>query len=467
MTDYPMLINGALIAGAAEQDVINPATEQVVAKAPHASAEQINEAIAAAKQAFPAWSARSVKDRAAVLVAIAEIVEAHADELGRILTLEQGKPLHYAQGEARGVAGMLRYYAGLDLPVEVLEDSDSRRVEIHRQPLGVVAAIIPWNFPLSLLGTKIANALLTGNTVVAKPAATTPLATLRLGALIKDVVPAGVLNIVADANDLGGVMTAHPDVRKVSFTGSTATGKKVMASAAADLKRVTLELGGNDAAIVLDDVDPKKVAPGLFQGAFFNSGQVCLAVKRIYADDSIYDPLVEELATLARSAIVGDGLEQGTQFGPLQNKQQYERVKELLEDARQHGTIVAGGELPEREGYFIPPTIVRDIEDGTRIVDEEQFGPVLPVVRVKNAEDALARANASSYGLGGSVWSSDTARAAAIAARMESGTTWVNKHLDMAPTIPFAGAKSSGVGVEYGTEGLHEFTQIHVVNIAK
>lgn len=467
MTDFRMLIDGALVEGAALQDVINPATEEIVAAAPRADSNQINAAVAAASRAFPEWSRRPLADRAKVLLAMADVVEAHVDELARLTTLEQGKPLPNAHAEAAGVAALWRYHASLQLAPEILEDNEVRRVEVHRQPLGVVAAIIPWNFPLSLLATKIGNALITGNTVVAKPAATTPLASLRLGVLVRDIVPAGVLNIVADANDLGHVLTSHPDVRKISFTGSTATGKKVMASAASDLKRLTLELGGNDAAIVLDDADPEKTAAGLFQGAFYNSGQVCLAVKRVYADEAVYDQVVDHLAQLANAAVVGDGLEQGTQFGPLQNRAQYDRVRELLEDARRTGTIVAGGELPERPGYFIPPTIVRDIEDGSRLVDEEQFGPLLPIVRVKDEEDALRRANASSYGLGGSIWSSNTARAAALAARMESGTAWVNKHLDMGPTIPFAGAKASGVGVENGVEGLHEFTQLHVVNIAK
>ncbi len=467
MPDFPMLIDGALVAGASELPVLNPATEQVVAVAARADATQIEAAVVAAKRAFPAWAARSFAERAAVLTAMAGAIEANGDELARLLTLEQGKPIPQAHGEVASAVGMLRYYASVELPVEVIEDGPQRRVEIHRRPLGVVAAIVPWNFPLVMVATKIGAALITGNTVVAKPAATTPLATLRLAALVRDLVPAGVLNIVADGNDLGDVLTGHPDVRKISFTGSSATGRKVMATAADDLKRITLELGGNDAAIVLNDVDPDTVVPALFQSAFINSGQVCSAIKRIYVESDAYDAIVDGLAALARDAVVGNGIEQGVQFGPVQNRDQYRRVRALLDDAREQGRVVAGGDVPEGPGYFIPLTVVRDIEDGVRLVDEEQFGPVLPVIRVQDAEDALRRANASPYGLGGSVWSSDATRAAAIAARLDSGTAWVNKHLDYGPTVQFGGAKASGIGVEFGVEGLREFTQAHVVNIAK
>jgi acyl-CoA reductase-like NAD-dependent aldehyde dehydrogenase len=307
---------------------------------------------------------------------------------------------------------------------------------------------------------------LAGNTVVLKPAATTPLSTLRLAALIKDILPAGVLNVIADANDLGGALTAHPDVRKVSFTGSTATGKKVMAGAADALKRITLELGGNDAGIVLSDVDPKTAAPKIFQGAFQNSGQVCIALKRLYVHESIYDAMCAELAQLADAAVMGDGLEQGTQIGPLQNKMQYDKVRELIEDARHDGKIIAGGVVLDQSGYFIRPTIVRDITDGSRLVDEEQFGPVLPVIKFADDEDALARANNTPYGLGGSIWSADLDRAYALARRMDSGTVWINKHSELAPNIPFGGAKQSGIGVELGEEGLAEFTQLQVINMA-
>lgn len=467
MSGYHLLINGRLEAGDREMDVLNPATEAVLASCPRGSRTQLDAAVAAAKAAFPAWSGTPLAVRRAALGAIADRIEAHADELARLLTGESGKPLADATGEVQATIAFTRYFATMETPLRILQDDETARIELHRRPLGVIGAIIPWNFPLMIVGFKLPPALLAGNTVVLKPAPTTPLATLRLGEMIADVLPAGVLNIITDANDLGDVLTSHPDVRKISFTGSTATGRKIMASAADTLKRLTLELGGNDAGLVLDDADPKSVAPKVFQSAFINSGQVCLALKRLYVHESIYDAMCEELASLARDAVVGDGLEQGVQFGPLQNRQQYDRVKALIAEAKENGVIVAGGEPVDGPGYFIRPTIVRDIEDGTRLVDEEQFGPVLPVIKYSDPEEALRRANASPYGLGGSVWSSDVARAYSYATRMDAGTVWVNTHMAMSPAIPFGGAKQSGIGVEFGEEGLAEFTQIHVVNVSR
>lgn len=467
MKQYKLLIGGKLVDGASTMEVINPATGKLLTLCPRGSAEQANQAVAAAKAAFPAWSAKPVSERRAAMLKLADAMEARIEELARVLTQEQGKPTADAMGEIGGAAAFIRYFATLELAPKVLEDTEVRRVEQHRKPLGVVAAIIPWNFPVLLLCGKLGPALLTGNTMVAKPAPTTPLTTLLVGEICADIFPAGVINFVTDQNDLGSVLTAHPDVRKVSFTGSTATGKKVMASAAETVKRITLELGGNDAAIVLDDIDPKETAAALFGGAFANNGQVCLAIKRLYVHESIYDEMVGELAKCANAAVVGDGLEAGTQLGPLQNKMQFEKVKGLLEETRKNGKIVAGGQVTDGAGYFIRPTIVRDVTDGDRIVDEEQFGPILPVIKYSDAEDALKRANASPYGLGGSVWGKDKKRATALAARLETGTAWVNKHLDITPNIPFGGAKQSGMGVEFAEEGLAEFTQSQVVNVAK
>jgi acyl-CoA reductase-like NAD-dependent aldehyde dehydrogenase len=467
MTELSLLIDGRLEAGDMTMEVINPATAQVLQVAPRASGAQLDKAVAAAKAAFPAWSRTTIAERKSALIRIAETIEANAGELARLLTQEQGKPLAAATGETHGAAAFFRYFASLDLPDKVIEDSDGRKISARRRPLGVIGAITPWNFPLVLMAFKVPAALLAGNTVVLKPAATTPLSTLRLGELIKDLLPPGVLNIIADANDLGGALTAHPDVRKISFTGSTATGRKVMAGAAETLKRITLELGGNDAGIVLGDVDPKTAAPKIFQGAFQNSGQVCIAMKRVYVHESIYDAMCEELAALADAAVIGDGLEQGTQFGPLQNKMQYDRVNEIIEDAKLHGKVIAGGVKVEGPGYFIRPTIIRDITDGTRLVDEEQFGPVLPVIKFSDADDAMARANNSPYGLGGSIWTGDLDKAWSLAEQMDSGTVWINKHSELDPTIPFGGAKQSGLGAELGEEGLAEFTQLQIINMAR
>lgn len=465
MSAFKLLIGGKLEDGEMTMDVINPATEDVLAVCPRASKTQLDKAVAAAKAAFPGWSRTPIAERKKALLAIAERIQSKADELARLLTQEQGKPLSDATAEVHGTAAFFQYFASLDMPAKTIEDGPGRKVEVRRKPLGVIGAIVPWNFPLILMAFKVPPALLTGNTVVLKPAATTPLSTLKLCEYIADLLPPGVLNVIADANDLGGELTKHPDVRKISFTGSTATGKKVMTGAADALKRITLELGGNDAGIVLDDVDPKTAAPKIFQSAFQNSGQVCIALKRLYVHESIYDQMCDELVSLAKAAIVGDGLQQGTQLGPLQNRMQFEKVKELIADAARHGTVIPGSEVPSR-GYFISPTIVRDITDGTRLVDEEQFGPVLPVIKYSDPEDALARANASPYGLGGSIWSADPARAYALAERMDAGTVWINKHLELAPNIPFGGAKQSGLGAELGEDGLAEFTQLQVINAA-
>jgi acyl-CoA reductase-like NAD-dependent aldehyde dehydrogenase len=467
MTSFKLLIDGRLEDGDAVMEVINPATEAPVASCARASKAQLDKAVAAAKAAFPGWSRTPIEARRAALVAMADAIQANVPELARLLTQEQGKPLQDAMGEVFGASAFFRYFATLDLPAKVIEDSETRRVEMRRKPLGVVGAIVPWNFPMILMAFKVPPALLAGNTVILKPAPTTPLSTLRFAELVKDLLPPGVLNVITDANDLGGELTKHPDVRKISFTGSTETGKKVMASASEALKRISLELGGNDAGIVLDDVDPKDVAPKIYGAAFQNAGQVCIAMKRVYAHEKIYDALCDELAKLADAAVVGDGLEQGVQMGPLQNKAQFEKVLGFLEAGRRDGKVIAGGERLGDKGYFIRPTIVRDIEDGSKLVDEEQFGPVLPVIKVKDAEDALARANASLYGLGGSVWGSDLDQALDLAGRLEAGTVWVNKHAELAPNIPFGGAKLSGIGHELGEAGLAEFTQAQVINVAR
>jgi acyl-CoA reductase-like NAD-dependent aldehyde dehydrogenase len=465
--DFRLLIDGKLVEGAGTLDVINPATERTLTAAPRADRAQLDQAVAAAKAAATAWSAMPLRRRAALLVKLAEALEARQDEFARLLTQEQGKPLPHAIDEIARSVAIIRYFAALDMPPELLKEDATRQVVRHRRPLGVVAAITPWNLPALLLVIQAAPALLAGNTVVAKPAPTTPLTALKFGELCARILPPGVFNVIVDRNDLGDALTSHPDVAKVAFTGSTATGKRVMASAAGTLKRLTLELGGNDAAIVLDDADPKEVAPKIYAAATFLSGQACIAIKRVYVHDSIYDAVCDELARLARATVVGDGLEEGTQMGPIQNEAQFERVKGFLDDARRNGTVIAGGGVLDRAGYFVQPTIVRDIPDDARLVREEQFGPVLPVLRFGDVEDAIARANDTDFGLGGSVWSADTERAVRVATQINAGTVWVNKHLDVGVDTPFAGAKQSGIGVEMGQEGLEQFTQATIINVAK
>jgi acyl-CoA reductase-like NAD-dependent aldehyde dehydrogenase len=464
---FKLLIGGKLVDGHSTLDVINPATEECIAKCPRASAAQFDEAIVAAHAAFSSWKEKSISERRSLLLKLADKVNVSAAELAHLLVQEQGKPLSEATAEIAYSEYWIRTMAAYDLPMKLVEDSEGRRVEMHRKPLGVVGAIIPWNFPLLVVAFKLPFALLAGNTIVIKPAPTTPLTTLRFGELCNEVFPEGVVNIVTDNNELGSILSSHPLVRKVTLTGSTETGRKVMAGAAETIKRITLELGGNDAAIVLGDVDPKKVAPGIFAGAFTNAGQVCIALKRLYVHEDVYDAVCDELADMANGAIVDDGLKQGTTMGPLQNRKQFEKVKTYLADAKANGRIIAGGEVMDRPGFFVQPTIVRDIKDGTRLVDEEQFGPILPVIKFKDPEMALKYANASPMGLGGSVWSADTDKAYELAMRMDAGTVWINKHLDFGPTIPFGGSKQSGLGTEFAEEGLAEFTQVSVINIAR
>jgi acyl-CoA reductase-like NAD-dependent aldehyde dehydrogenase len=464
--DFRLLIGGKLVEGAGTLDVINPATERVLTTAPRADRAQLEQAVAAAKAAFPSWAATSLRERGGRLETLADALEAEHDSFARLLTREQGKPLPEAQWEIGAAVAVLRYNAALNLPNETLHEDAARKVVRVRKPLGVVAAITAWNVPVILLAAKVGPALLAGNTVVVKPAPTPPLTTLKFGELCARILPPGVVNVITDQNDLGAMLAGHPDVAKVSFTGSTATGKKVIAGAAGTLKRLTLELGGNDAAVVLDDADPNAVAGGIYAAAMANAGQVCVGIKRLYVHESLYDSVCDELGRLARETIVGDGLEPGTQMGPIQNRAQFERVKGFLEDARRHGTLVVGG-LFAREGYFVRPTIVRDIPDGARLVREEQFGPILPVLRYTDLDHAIARANDTEYGLGGSVWSSNLERAFAVATRIEAGTVWVNKHLDMQADTPFGGAKQSGTGLEMGLDGLREYTQSSFINAAK
>ncbi len=457
--DLTMTIDGKPVAGAERFPVLNPALGEAFAEAPDCTREELDAAVAAARRAAPAWAATPIEERRAMLGALAGVLAENVDELMRLLTMEQGKPHADAQGDVLGGAHWLAETAKLELPEHVSEDSEERLAVTRHLPVGVVAAIVPWNFPIVLAMFKVAPALLAGCTIVLKPAPTTPLTTLRVGELFREVLPPGVLNVVSGSDRLGPWLTSHEGIDKVSFTGSTETGRKVMASAAPTLKRVTLELGGNDAAIVMPDVDVAEVAEQLFWAAFRNAGQICIASKRMYVHEDVYEPLKAALVEYARTVKMGDGAEQGTQIGPVQNQAQYRRVLELIEDARANGyPFVLGGDQADLPGYFVPITILDNPPEDARIVQEEQFGPVLPLLRFDSVEEVVARANATPYGLGASVWGSDVARAEEIGRQLQAGTVWINETQHLSPLASFGGHKQSGIGSEGGQEGLLEFT---------
>lgn len=465
---FSMTIDGKAAPTLAGFDVLNPATERVIAAAPDATPAQLDEAVAGARRTAPAWAGLPLRARQQYVVRIGETITANLEELAQLLTREQGKPLAQARQEVQKAAFWCTEMARLELPVETVSESATEQVHVLRVPLGVVGGIVPWNFPLALAMWKVAPALLAGNTMVLKPSPFTPLTTLKLGELLRDVLPAGVLNVISGGDALGPLMSAHPGIDKLSFTGSTQTGRAVMASAAVNLKRLTLELGGNDAAIVLPDADVEAIAPAIFWGAFANSAQYCLAIKRLYIHEDVYDRLAQALVTLAQETRVGPGDMEGVQLGPVQNRRQFERLKALLADTRGAGyRILAGGEVAERSGYFFPVTLVDNPPEGARVVREEPFGPILPLLKFRDVDDAIARANDSEYGLGGSVWGRDAEAAMQVALRLNTGTVWVNQIHTLGPHKPMAGHKQSGVGIENGVEGLLEYTVPRTVSLKR
>lgn len=467
MQSYPMLIAGRTVNSTEQDDVLNPATGKPFATCARATAAHVEEAVAAAARAYRTWRTDE-SQRRQKLHECAAALQARAADIAQLLTQEQGKPLTAATMEVYGAAMWFSYFANLEVHPEVLQDDGEKRIQVVRKPLGVVGAITPWNFPVVLLAWKLAPALLAGNTVVAKPSEFTPLSSLLVADILKEILPAGVVNVIAGPGSVGAALAGNPEVRKISFTGSVTTGKKIMQYAANDLKRVTLELGGNDPAIVLDDVDPSAIVDGLFWGAFTNSGQVCTAIKRLYVHESVYAPIVDGLVERAKAANVGDGLDAATQLGPINNKMQFDKVVALVEDAKQHGgRTAAGGAALDRPGYFYPPTIVTGVGSGIRLVDEEQFGPALPIIKYSNLDDAIAEANRTHYGLGASVWTSNLERGEQLVQQLESGTGWVNQHMDITPFAPFGGCKWSGLGYENGKWGYEEFTELQVVNAKK
>ncbi len=465
--DYTMTIDGKPVSAGATIEVVNPATGEAFAQAPDAGKAELDAAVESARAAFKSWKARPIEERQALVKKAGDVLLANAEALGRLFTKEQGRPVDAATQEIQGAGAWLHAVSKMTPPVHVSEDSPAQLIETRYVPLGVICAIAPWNFPVTLAMWKVAPALVAGNTMVLKPSPFTPLCTLKIGELFRDVFPPGVLNIISGGDELGPLMTSHPGFAKISFTGSTATGKRVMESAAKDLKRVTLELGGNDAAIVMPDVDLDEVAQKIFFGAFFNTAQICVATKRLYVHEAVYDGLRDRLAGIAKAVKMGDGGEQGTVLGPIQNKRQYERVLDLLEDAKKNELTLIQGAAPESGGFFIPVTIVDNPPEDSRVVQEEAFGPILPMLKFKEVDEVIDRANASDYGLAGAVWSKDVDKAVEIARRMETGTVWVNQNLNLRPDTPFGGHKNSGFGVENGMEGLLEYMAPQAVYVAR
>jgi acyl-CoA reductase-like NAD-dependent aldehyde dehydrogenase len=467
MTDFTMTIGGKAVSAETTFDVINPSTGGIAGLCPSGTADDVNAAVAAAKDAFVTWSIAADHTRAQACRDMSAALAEHADELAALLSLEQGKPRGGmgADFEVGGAIGWAANTAELSLPVEIVQDNNEARIEVHRKPLGVVASITPWNWPLMIAIWHIAPAIRAGNTVVIKPSPYTPLSTLRMVEVLNTVLPSGVLNVVTGPDSIGPVLTGHPDVAKITFTGSTPTGKKVMAAASDTLKRLTLELGGNDAGILLPDVDPAEIVEALFWGAFINSGQTCACMKRLYVHDSIYEAVCDALAAFASQIPVGSGADAKSVLGPVQNAAQLAIVEDLIADAKANGArVILGGTRIEGAGYIHPITLIADAKDGMRIVDEEQFGPVLPIIRYTDVEDALKSANALSVGLGASVWSKDLEAAKKLALRMESGSVWINSHGGLNPNAPFGGVKQSGIGTEFGVDGLKEFTCIQTLH---
>lgn len=454
-TSHPAGPGRAPGRGTAHFPVLDPATGETVDEAPDQRPQELDAVVDRAHRAWHGWRADAAA-RTGALLRAAEAVEAAGDDLARLLTREQGKPLAESYAEIARTAARLRYFADLVPRTRRISDGRPVRSEIRWRPLGPVAAIVPWNFPLQLAAAKFAPALAAGNTVVLKPSPFTPLATRLLGSVLATALPEDVLTVVTGREPLGAGLVSHPGIRHVTFTGSVPTGRAVAAGAAASLARVTLELGGNDAAVLLDDVDVERIADRLFWAAFRNCGQVCMAVKRVYVPARLHTDVVEALAQRAKAVVVGNGLDPDTRLGPVSNAPQLARVEQVTRQAVADGArAAAGGHRLDGPGHFFAPTILTDVSPGSAVVTGEQFGPVLPVLPYRSLDEAVEAANGTGFGLGGSVWGTDPDRAEAVADRLECGTAWINHHAELSLAQPFAGVRNSGVGVAGGPWGLY------------
>lgn len=468
MTEATTLLDAITVDESAGRAIPDAASGETIGYAPVHTVADLNAAVDRAREAQGPWAALGHEERSRILRLAADEIDAHAEELAQIIAREQGKPLNGpgARFEAAGCAVWIRNAADTEIGPELLFEAENTRSELHYVPLGVVAAIGPWNWPALIGIWQIAPSLRMGNAVVVKPSSYTPLSVLAVVELMNRHLPAGVLTVVSGNREVGASIARHPGIDKVMFTGSTETGREIVRSSADNLARLTLELGGNDPGIVLPGADAQAIAEGLFWGIFINTGQTCAALKRLYVHDSVYDEVVAALKSLAESIPMGPGTSEENLLGPLSTPQQFDIVSRLVEDARARGAkIVTGGEAaPELGKQFYRTTIVTEIEDGAALVDEEQFGPVIPVIRYSDLEDAIARANASEQGLGASVWG-DADEARKVAERLESGTVWINQHGTLNPMVPFGGVKASGYGLEFGAHGLKSVAAPKVITV--
>ena len=469
MANYALIIGGKRVNTEQTIEVLNPADGTVVGACPQGTPALLDQAVGAARQALPGWAALPDETRAAKLLEIADLIEKHQAELSALVTREQGKTQSGlgANMEVGGAVVWTRVTAGLKIPEETIQDDAKGKIVIRRKPVGVVASITPWNWPLMIAVWHIMPAIRVGCTVVIKPSPYTPLSTLKLVELMDSVLPPGVINVVTGDAEIGDGMVTHTGIDKIVFTGSVKTGKKVMSGAAGTLKRLTLELGGNDAGIVLPGTNIEPLLEKLFWGCFINAGQTCAALKRLYVHADQYEDVVAKLAKYVSAIPVGNGLDPKSLIGPLTNKMQLDKVAGYVDDARARGArIVCGGVRPSGAGYFYPLTVIADATDDMLVVKEEQFGPIVPIIKYHNLEQAITSANALEVGLGGSVWGDDPAAAADVAVRLECGTAWVNQHAGLHPMAPHSGVKSSGIGVEFNVDGLKEYTTVQVLSVA-
>ncbi|KAI1872773.1 uncharacterized protein JN550_003647 [Neoarthrinium moseri] len=443
---------------------LNPANLQPKEDVPLATQEDLDRAVTCAKDAFKTWSRVPYEERRNAVLAYADAVDHLRLQFRDLLVAEQGKPIPQADYETDAAIEWMRGMANIALPEDVIEDNARHTVTTRYVPIGIVGAIIPWNFPLLLATGKIAPALLTGNVIIVKPSPFTPYCGLKLVELAQQFFPPGVVQSLSGDDRLGPWITSHPGIDKISFTGSTTTGKLVLQSASKTLKRVTLELGGNDPAIVLPDINIDKVAQQVAFYAFLNSGQICLNLKRIYVHESIYEEFRDAVVGHVRSYVIGDGSKPGVSHGPLQNSMQYERVKTFFDDIEKQGWKVAtGGKIEPSQGYFVTPTIIDRPDEDSRIVVEEPFGPIVPLLSWKTEDEVITRANNTSMGLGASVWSNDIKKATRIGKLIQAGNVWINTHFDLSPMAPFGGHKESGIGAEWGSNGLKGFCNVQTL----